>query len=70
MYLPMLIQWIRKEKDQNLLCRFILPILAICGSVFMILASIFSHRMGCVWYLIVFSAMMCIGGLVDRSKRK
>ena len=70
MYLPMLVQWIRKEKDQSLLRRFILPVLALCGSVFMVIASVFSHRMGCVWYLIVFAVMMCIGGLVDRSKKK
>ena len=70
MYLPMLVQWIRKEKDQSLLRRFILPVLALCGSVFMVIASVFSHRMGCVWYLIVVAVMMCIGGLVDRSKKK
>ena len=62
MYLPILFQWIRKEKDQNLLRRFIMPILAICGSIFMVIASIFSHGMGCVWYLIVFAVIMGIGG--------
>lgn len=61
MYLPILFQWIRKEKDQNLLRRFIMPILAICGSIFMVIASIFSHGMGCVWYLIVFAVIMGIG---------
>ena len=69
MYLPILIQWMRKEKDQNVLRRFVLPILALCGSVFMVIASIFSHRMGCVWYLIVFAVMMVIGGLVDKSRK-
>ena len=69
MYLPILIQWMRKEKDQNTLRRFVLPILALCGSVFMVIASIFSHRMGCVWYLIVFAVMMVIGGLVDKSRK-
>ena len=69
MYLPILIQWMRKEKDQNVLRRFILPGLALCGSVFMVIASIFSHRMGCVWYLIVFAVMMVIGGLVDKSRK-
>ena len=69
MYLPILIQWMRKEKDQNVLRRFVLPILALCGSVFMVIASIFSHRMGCVWYLIVFAVIMVIGGLVDKSRK-
>ena len=67
MYLPILIQWIRKEKDQSVIRRFILPILAICGSLFMVLACIISHGMGCVWYLIVFAVGMAIGWFVDRK---
>ena len=67
MYLPILIQWMRKETDQNVLRRFALPILALCGSVFMIIASVFSHRWGCFWYLIVFAVIMAIGALVDKS---
>ena len=70
MYLPILIQWMRKEKDQPVLRRFILPILALCGSLFMVLACALSHRMACVWYLIVFAVIMVIGGLVDKSRKK
>ena len=70
MYLPILIQWMRKEKDQPVLRRFILPILALCGSVFMVIACIFSHGMGCVWYLIVFAVVMGIGALVDKSRKE
>ena len=69
MYLPMLIQWMRKEKDQNVVRRFILPGLAFCGSVFMVIACVFSHRMGCLWYLIVFAVIMAIGAFVNRSKK-
>ena len=70
MYLPMLIQWMRKEKDQPVLRRFILPGLAMCGSVFMVFACILSHRMGCVWYLIVFGVIMAIGALVYKTEKK
>ena len=70
MYLPMLVNWMRKEKDQPVLRRFVLPILALCGSVFMIVACALSHRMACVWYLIVFAVIMVIGGLVDKSRKK
>ena len=70
MYFPILIQWMRKEKEQGLLRRFVFPCLALCGSAFMVVASVFSHRMGCLWYLIVFAVIMLIGGLVDRSKQK
>ncbi len=70
MYLPILIQWMRKEKDQPVLRRFVFPILALCGSLFMVLACALSHRMACVWYLIVFAVIMVIGGLVDKSRKK
>ena len=69
MYLPILIQWMRKEKDQNVLRRFILPGLALCGSVFMVVASVFSHGMGCVWYLIVFAVIMTVGILTQQRKK-
>lgn len=70
MYLPMLIQWMRKEKDQNPLRRFILPSLAMCGSIFMVVASVFSHKWGCLWYLIVFAVIMVIGLLVNKANKK
>ena len=70
MYLPIFIQWMRKEKEQSILRRFVLPILALCGSVFMVIACIFSHGWGCLWYLIVFAVIMAIGLLVDRSRKK
>ena len=70
MYLPILIQWMRKEKDQPVLRRFILPILALCGSIFMVIACALSHRMGCVWYLIVFAVVMVLGAIVDRRRKK
>ena len=70
MYLPILVQWMRKEKDQSVLRRFILPILALCGSVFMVIACIFSHKMGCVWYLIVFVVIMAIGYFVNKARKK
>ena len=68
MYLPMLIQWIRKEKDQSILRRFIMPILALCGSVFMVTACILSHKMACLWYLIVFAVIMIIGHFANKGR--
>ncbi len=70
MYLPMLVNWMRRETDQPPLRRFVLPALALCGSVFMVVACVLSHGIGCVWYLIVFSAIMALGGLADRSRRQ
>jgi APA family basic amino acid/polyamine antiporter len=70
MYLPILIQWIRKEKEQNVIRRFIMPVLAICGSVFMVIACIFSHGWGCVWYLIVFAVIMTVGIVSNRKNHQ
>ena len=70
MYLPILIQWMRKETDQNAVRRFVFPVLAVCGSIFMIFACIFSHKWACLWYMIVFAVIMVIGGLVDKSRKK
>lgn len=70
MYIPIFIQWMRKEKDQGALRRFVIPFLACCGSMFMVVACVASHRMACLWYLIVFAAIMGIGGLLNRSKKK
>ena len=69
MYLPMFIQWMRKEKELGILQRFILPGLAFCGAVFMVVASIFSHGIGCVWYLIVFAAIMAVGLIFEKSRK-
>ena len=70
MYFPILIQWMRKEKEQNVVRRFVMPILALCGSAFMVIACVFSHGTSCLWYLIVFAVVMAIGYAVDKSRKK
>ena len=70
MYLPILIMWMAREKDQNVFRRFVMPVLAMCGSVFMVVACIASHKWGCLWYLIVFVVVMALGGLLDASHKK
>ena len=68
MYLPILIQWMRKEKDETVVRRFVFPVLAFCGSVFMVVACVLSHKWACFWYLIVFGIIMAIGGLVNKGR--
>ncbi len=69
MYLPILIMWMVKAKDQDLIRRFIMPALALCGSIFMIIACIFSHGIACVWYLAVFIAIMLVGFLLYKPAK-
>ena len=68
MYLPIFVQWMRKETDQSPVRRFVLPSLAIIGSLFMVIACVFSHGIGCVWYLIVFAAVMTLGMMLNRKR--
>ena len=70
MYLPIFIQWMRKEKDQSVMKRFVLPILAFCGSCFMILACVVSHGIACVWYFIVFAIVMVIGYFFEKTRAR
>ena len=70
LYIPVFIQWIRKQKGTSVWQHYILPILAICGSVFMVIACLVSHGMGCFWYLIVFAFVMVLGGLLNRKSQR
>jgi len=69
MYIPIFVRWMRNEKSETTLRRYVFPTLAIIGSSFMVLASVISHRFSCVWYLIVFAVIMAIGGAVDKAKK-
>lgn len=64
LYVPILIRFMIKEKDLNAFKRFVLPGLSIVGAGIMVAASIFRHKMGNVWYLIVFAAIMIIGAIL------
>ena len=71
MYIPIIIAMMIKEKELNFFKRFVLPILSICGIGVIIYASIDKHKMGNLWYLIVFGVIMLIGFIVSQvNKRK
>ncbi len=68
-YIPIFIMLVKKEKDIGLFKRFIMPILAILGCVFMMVAACFAHGMDVVYYLIVFTIVIMIGACF-RKKQK
>ena len=70
LYIPIFIVWMKKEKDEKAFKRFVLPILGVLASMFMVYASIVGHGMENVWYLIVFAVFMAIGWLVNRKNKK
>ena len=59
-----------KAKDVHPVKRFVLPILSIFGAGVLVTASIVSHTMANVWYLIVFAVIMGIGVLYYRGKHE
>lgn len=68
LYLPIFVMWIKKATDETAMRRYVLTLLAICGSLFMIYASIMGHGIACFWYLIVFAAVMAVGFAFSKEK--
>ena len=84
LYIPMFIQFMRKEKELPVLKRFVLPSLGIVGSAFMVFAALYSHgylpymtakeaglgfTCPAFFYLIVFGVIMGIGMLMMKPKK-
>ncbi len=84
LYIPIFIQFMRKEKGLSALKRFVLPILGIIGSAFMVFAAIYSHGyapymaakeagtgFSCpvLFYLIIFAVIMAIGAIFMNPKK-
>ncbi len=71
LYIPILIVMMVREKDVHPFKRFVLPILSFIGIGIIVYASIRSHGMSNVWYLIVFALIMLAGwGLMIYNNKK
>ena len=70
MYIPIYLLFMKKARDERPFRRFVLPALALIGAAFMILAAIFSYKMDCVCYLLVYAVAMALGWLLDRKNHK
>lgn len=82
MYLPIFINMLRKSKDLGVLKGKVAPILAIIGSIFMVIAAIFAHgvypyeaakangtfSLPVLFYLITYIVLMVIGAIFLKSK--
>lgn len=69
LYIPIFFMAIRKEKELSPVKRFVAFPLAIAGSLFMIVAAIFAHKMNVVWYLLVFAVFMAVGWFFRKEKQ-
>jgi len=69
MYIPIFVRMIKMEKDLNVFNRFIMPVLAIAGSTFMVIAAAISNGTKVViLYLIIFTVITVIGMLLKKPK--
>jgi len=69
-YIPMFIQFMRKETDLSTFKRFVLPALATLCCVFMGVAAVFAHGWEAIgWFLLVFVGAMAIGTCFGLWKR-
>ena len=60
MYIPIFAKML-KMKDLNVAKRIVMPILAIIASAFMVVAAIYSHKFGVLYFLIVTVIVMLVG---------
>ncbi len=68
MYIPIFVCWMRKATDESAIRRYVIPALAILGSLFMVYACLAGHKMANLWYLIVFALVMLVGRAFLRKK--
>lgn len=60
-YIPIFIAMMVKEKELSGFKRFVMPILAVCGCLFMVYATIFAYGETVLYYLAIFAAFMIVG---------
>jgi Amino acid transporters len=68
MYIPIFIMIMVKEKSLNFFKRFLMPSLAVCACVFMVIAACYAHSKEIIFYLIIFCVIMAIGIILNIKK--
>ena len=68
LYIPIFVVFMKKESDFSVFKRYIMPSLAIFGSLFMMFAACFSHGMAVVAYLVIFGVVMLGGVFFSRER--
>ncbi|MBE6671995.1 MAG: APC family permease [Ruminococcaceae bacterium] len=77
LYIPIFIMFMKRSKGEGFIKRFVIPFFAICASIFMGAATIYSHGIQrymddktcpVFYYLIVFAVIMVIGMFFVRAK--
>ncbi len=84
LYIPVFIGFMKKATDFGPVKRYVIPILGLCGSIFMVIAAIYAHGIQpaqaaaaagggficpILGYLCIFAAVMIVGLIIGRKNR-
>lgn len=69
MYIPIFINMIIKEKDLSMGKRFLWPVLAICGCIFMVVAAVDKFKSSGLWQYLLSFAVVMVAGIIFFKKR-
>ena len=59
---------LREAREEPPFRRFVLPALALCSGLFMVIAGILSYQWDCLYYLLFFAVFMAAGALFYKRK--
>lgn len=84
MYIPIFIAWMKKEKQEGVFNRYILPTVSLIACLFMVFAAVYAHGITpylsakangtfsfpVLFYLIIFAVVMLLGAIFKKSKNQ
>jgi APA family basic amino acid/polyamine antiporter len=70
MYIPIFIMMMIKEQSLNFFRRFLMPSLAVCACIFMVVAAYYAHGKAVGYYLIIFTVVMAIGIIINYKPKQ
>lgn len=70
MYIPIFIMMMVKEQSLSVFKRFIMPSLAICACIFMVIAAFYAHGQAVLYYLVIFAVIMAIGIIFNTNPQR
>ena len=66
LYIPIIIMMMKKESSLNTFKRFVMPALALCACLFMMIAAYYAHGQAVFYYLIIFAVIMAVGLIIRK----
>ncbi len=69
-YIPIFIAMMKKEKGLHPVKRFVVPFIALCGCVFMVIAAYFAHGKAVFAFLILTAVVLAIGACFPKGEAR